>query len=148
MQFREISFMEKPLPELSIDPEKAFYILMKAREFDGKSPASGLEEGSNPTDDKDVAVLEDTPDDATEEELRAALECLNEDEQTDLLALTWIGRGDFTIEEWDAAVEQARNLSDRHIPYYLIETPLFSDYLEEGLGLAGHDLDEFERKHF
>lgn len=135
-------------PELTINPRKAFYILMKAREYEEKSAPSGLEEGSNATDDKDVAVLEDNPDDATEEELRSALEALNEDEQIDILALTWIGRGDFTIDEWDAACQEARNITNKHIPQYIIETPLFSDYLEEGLGLAGHDLDAFEREHF
>ncbi len=134
--------------ELSVDPEKAFYILMKAREFAVKTEASGLEEGSNPSDDKDVAVLEDNPDDATEEELMSALEALNEDEQIDLLTLTWIGRGDFTIKEWNAARRQALDITDKHIPLYLMQTPLFSDYLEEGLAQAGHDLDEFERKHF
>jgi hypothetical protein len=135
-------------PELSVSPEKAFYILMKAREFDEKTEASGMEEGSNPTDDKDVAVLEDNPDDATEEELRSALEALNEDEQLDMIALTWIGRGDFTIDEWKAAREEARSMTDKHVPLYLVETPLFSDYLEEGLAQAGFDLNELERKHF
>lgn len=140
--------MSATAPELSIAPEKAFYILTKAREFEGKSPSSGLEEGSNPSDDKDVSVLEDNPDDAVEEELRSALDALNEDEQLDVMALTWIGRGDFSIEEWNAAREEAQNMTDKHITHYLMETPLFSDYLEEGLGLLGHDLDEYERKHF
>lgn len=140
--------MADNLPELTVNPEKAFYILMKAREFEVKTESVGLENGSNPTDDKDVAVLEDNPDDAVEEELKSALEGLNEDEQFDLITLTWIGRGDFTIDEWAKAQRQARDLSDKHIPLYLMQTPLFSDYLEEGLALAGHDLDEYERKHF
>ncbi|HOP21198.1 MAG TPA: DUF3775 domain-containing protein [Parvularculaceae bacterium] len=140
--------MEGDYPELSIDPAKAFFIVMKAREFEGKTPSSGLEEGSNPTDDKDVAILEDSEDDATEEELTAALAELNEDEKIDVLALTWVGRGDFTMEEWDAAREEARGTVDKHFVRYLVETPLFSDYLEEGLALAGHDLDEYERDHF
>lgn len=134
--------------DLSVDPEKAFYILMKAREFDEKTESSGLEEGSNPTDDKDVAVLEDNAEDATQEELMSALEALNEDEQLDLITLTWIGRGDFTVDEWNEARKQAQEITDRHIPLYLIETPLFSEYLEDGLSQAGFDLDEYERKHF
>ncbi len=99
------------------------------------------------SDDKDVAVLEDNPDDATEEELTSAMEGLNVDEQLDLITLTWIGRGDFTIKEWAAARRQARDMPNKHIPLYLLQTPLFSDYLEEGLSLTGHDLDEYERKH-
>lgn len=134
--------------ELAIDPEKAFYILMKAREFEEKTESAELESGSNATDDKGVAILEDNVDDATEEELTAALEGLNEDEQLDLLALTWIGRGDYAINEWPAVRQAARNMSHPHIALYLKESPLFSDYLEEGLAQAGHDLDAFERKHF
>jgi len=132
--------------EMSINPERAFFILMKAREFEEKSERSGLEDGSNPTDDRDVAVLEDNPDDATQEELLSALAALNEDEHTDLIALTWIGRGDFTIEEIADAREEARSIRNRHARY-LMETPLFSEYLEDGLSQAGVDLDEFERQH-
>lgn len=139
--------IDERLP-LSVDPEKAFYILMKAREFEEKTEASGLEEGSNPVDDKAVSVLEDNAEDATEEELVSALSSLNEDEQLDMVALTWIGRGDFSIDEWDAARAEARAVTDKHIDLYLSGMPLFSDYLEEGLQQAGYDLDEFERKHF
>lgn len=140
--------MEGDLPELTIDPEKAFYILMKAREYEEKTASSGLEDGSNPSDDKDVSVLEDNPDDATLEELTTALEALNEDEQLDVVTLTWIGRGDYTINEWEDAREEARNVRDKHIALYISEMPLFSDYFEEGLSLAGQDLNEFEREHF
>ena len=140
--------MKGDYPELSIDPEKAFYIVMKAREFEEKTESSGLEEGSNPTDDKDVAILEDSADDATEEELAAALHGLSDDEKLDVLVLTRIGRGDFTMEEWDEAREEARGTVDKNFTRYLIGTPLFSDYLEEGLALTGHDFDEFAQEHF
>ncbi len=138
--------MATPAPELSIDPEKVVFIAMKAREFEAKTEAAGLEEGSNPSDDREVAVLEDNPDDATGEELAAALENLNEDEQFDLLALTWIGRGEFDVGDWLKARRRARALTHKHIPRYLMETPLFSEYLEEGLSLMGRDLGQIERK--
>lgn len=65
--------MPESIPNISLDPEKAFFILMKAREFDAKTESADLQTGSNPTDDKEVAVLEDSPDDAVEEELSSAL---------------------------------------------------------------------------
>jgi hypothetical protein len=43
--------------------------------------------GSNPSDDLDVDVLEDRTDDPTLEELSTAGDAVNEDEQTDLVAL-------------------------------------------------------------
>ena len=45
-------------PELSLDPETAFFILMKARELDAKVEESDPDSGSNPSDDRSVDVLE------------------------------------------------------------------------------------------
>lgn len=73
---------------------------------------------------------------------------MNEDEQLDLLTLTWIGRGDFDIADFAKARDEAVNLEHKHISLYSKQTPLFSDYLEEGLSLAGYDLDQYERDHF
>ena len=51
--------------------------------------------GSNPSDDNDVAVLEDHEDDAVVEELTSFIDAMSEDEQIDLVALVWLGREDF-----------------------------------------------------
>ena len=93
---------------LSIDPDKVGYIILKAREFDEKVEPEELERGSNPSDDQSIEILEDYADDPTYQELMAALENLNEDEMVELLALTWLGRGDFSREEWKVALRQAR----------------------------------------
>lgn len=132
---------------LTINPIKACYIIIKAREFDAKVESDELEEGSNPSDDKDVGILEDQPDDPTQQELIDALEGLNQDELLDLVALTWIGRGDFTAEEWSAARAQANAMRDKHIPSYLVETPLLSDYLKEGLSAMGYSCETVEAEH-
>jgi len=54
---------------LTISPEKVCFIIMKAREFDAKDEVSEPDPGSNPSDDKDAAVLEDHSDDPVVEEL-------------------------------------------------------------------------------
>ena len=79
---------------LTISAEKAFFIIVKAREFDEKVAPSDPESGSNPSDDGEVDVLE-AGNDATLQELQAALNASNIDEQLDLVALMWLGRGDF-----------------------------------------------------
>ncbi|MSP66725.1 MAG: DUF3775 domain-containing protein [Alphaproteobacteria bacterium] len=127
---------------LTISPEKAFFILMKAREFDAKVEPDDPESGSNPSDDKGVAILEDFADDPTYQELTDALKSLNEDELTDLLALAWLGRGD--VETWDQAVAQARGAQDANAARYLVGTPLLSDYLENGLSELGYSLEDYE----
>jgi hypothetical protein len=50
---------------LAISGEKAFYIIVKAREFDEKDAPSDPGSGSNPSDDKEVDILEDYRDDPT-----------------------------------------------------------------------------------
>ena len=98
--------------------------------------------GSNPTDDHEVDVLESQPGDPTLEELEDALVGLNIDEQLDLLALTWLGRGDFAT--FAQARGGAEDLRDKHIPSYLIGTPKLGDYIEEGLAQLGYSLEDFE----
>jgi hypothetical protein len=44
---------------LTISPEKVCFIIIKAREFDAKEEANEPDPGSNPSDDKEAAVLED-----------------------------------------------------------------------------------------
>ena len=128
--------------ELTISAEKAFYIIVKAREFDEKVAPADPDSGSNPTEGRDVDVLESRADDPTSQELEGALATLNIDEQLDLLALTWLGRGDFP--SFEQARREAEDVRDKHIPSYLIGTPKLGDYLEEGLAQLGYSLEEFE----
>jgi uncharacterized protein DUF3775 len=129
--------------ELTISPETAFYIIVKAREFDEQVAPSDPESGSNPSDDRAVDVLEEDVDDTVEQELDAALASLNVDEQLDLMALTWLGRGDFT--SFAEARKEADEMRDKHIAVYLKGTPKLGDYVEEGLAQLGYSLEEFEK---
>ena len=133
---------------VTIPLEKLAFIVAKAREFDAEvEPDSDGADASNPTDDGERAVLQDTADNPTQQELRDAIDDLNVDERDELLALVWIGRGDFTAEEWGDAVGEARSLQDRRDADYLIGTPLLADYIEEALAAFGLSLEEFEIGH-
>ncbi len=126
---------------LTIDPDKVGYIILKAREFDEKVEPEELERGSNPSDDRSIEILEDYADDPTCQELMAALENLNEDEMVELLALTWLGRGDFSREEWKVALRQAREACNEQAAFYLAGTPMLGDFLEEGLASLGYSYE-------
>jgi hypothetical protein len=128
---------------LTISPETAFYIIVKAREFDEQVEPTDPDSGSNPSDDREVDVLEEEADDPVEQELASALEALNIDEQLDLIALVWLGRGDFS--SFAEARAEASDMRDKHIPRYLIGTPKFGDYLEEGLAQIGVSLEDYEK---
>ena len=112
-------------------------VIARAREFHAKVEIVEPDPGSNPSDEDMREVLEDYPDDPVQQELRQILSDLNNDQLADLLALTWLGRGDFDKSEWNAMRAQALRLDPRRTPDYLIETPLVADYLAEGLAALG-----------
>jgi hypothetical protein len=132
---------------LRISSEKVCFIVVKARELDVQVAPSGLEDGSNATDDEMAAILEDTAANPTAEELKSFLEALNDDEVEDLLALTWLGRDDYTIDDWDDIVAEVRDVRERHTVDYLLGTPLLPDYLEAGLAAFGQSCEEIELGH-
>ena len=134
---------EEVSDQLTISPEQAFYIIVKAREFDEQVESTDPDSGSNPADDREVDVLEEDADDPIQEELEEALDALNVDEQLDLLALTWLGRGEYS--SFAEAREEASDMRDKHITDYLIGTPKLGDFLEEGLAQLGLSLEDFER---
>jgi hypothetical protein len=85
---------------LTIPLQKLAYIIEKAREFDAEVPVDPDEaSGSNPADDDERQILEDTPDNPTPQELRDAIDGLNLDEREELLALMWLGRGRLRRQE-------------------------------------------------
>jgi hypothetical protein len=87
-------------------------------------------------------VLEDHADDPVVAELRAAIFALNVDEQVDLVALAWLGRGDGGIDEWDDLRAEAADAHNARTASYLLGMPLLSDYLEEGLSELGISYEE------
>jgi Protein of unknown function (DUF3775) len=131
-------------PELMISPEKVFFIIVKAREFDVKEENSDPDSGSNPSDDGEVDVLEDRGDDPVEKELRSFINALTEDEQIDLVALTWLGRDDYTATDWPTMREEAARAHNNRTAQYLLGIPLLGDFLEEGLSALGYSCEEFE----
>jgi Protein of unknown function (DUF3775) len=133
--------------ELNISPEKVCFIIVKAREFDAKVDPVEPDPGSNPADGGEREVLEDYSDDATASELRAAIDALNEDELIDLIALAWLGRGDYVIGEWTEARSLAGERHRRHSATYLTGIPMLGDYLEEGLSELGHSCESYEIDH-
>jgi hypothetical protein len=132
---------------LEMDTNKICYIVVKAREFDAKEDAIELDYGSNAADDQFRQVLETHADDAVFDELKQTIDDMNVDEQCQLVALTWLGRGDFTADEWAEALSTARAAHNDHTAAYLLGTPLLPDYLEEGLAAFDLSCQDFEMGH-
>ena len=132
-------------PSLSISPEKVCFFIVKAREFEAKDVVTDVDSSSNATDDSMVAVLEDHRDDPTSQELRAFINALTEDEQVDLVALTWLGRGDGELADWDDLREEASRLHNKRTAQYLLGKPMLADHLEEGLIQLGYSCEDYQR---
>ena len=103
--------------------------------------------GSNPADEDFREVLADYPDDPTYEEIKTYIDGLNEDEQAELVALVWLGRGDYSAKEWNRAVADARERHAGSTADYLLGTPLLPDLIEEGLSQLGVSCTAFEEGH-
>jgi len=54
----------------------------------------------------------------------------------------WLGRGDYDIEEWDTAVEDATDEYAERTVEYLLAHPMVADDLEEGLIAHGYSCEE------
>jgi hypothetical protein len=117
-------------------------VIAKARELDVKVEPEELDDASD--DDMMQRILEDYADDPTFEELRSFLLDQSDDELKELLALAWLGRGDFTIEEWRSGLSRVRDVRRYHTADYLLGTPLLADFLREGLSQLGLSCEEFE----
>jgi hypothetical protein len=134
---------------MDIAVETICYVISKARELVTDLHEIDDEPGHHAADD---VVKEDLPEDdppsftmtAEHDELREFIETLNEDEQAELVAIAWLGRGTFTPDDWDEAVDTAREEHGKNAPNYLIGQPLLAEDLESGLeelGLSCEDED-------
>ncbi|MBX6369956.1 MAG: DUF3775 domain-containing protein [Rhodospirillales bacterium] len=120
------------------------FIIAKAREFDAETAPVDEDSGSNPSDDAERDILEDTEDNPTRVELVDAIDSLSNLQKVELLALMWLGRGDFAKEEWRDALAEAERAHDEKTTDYLVGTPMLADYLEEGLLQLGYTIEGSE----
>lgn len=134
-------------PQLSIPTDAVCFLIVKARQFDVKEEDSDPDSGSNASDDGMSDVLEDDGDDAVEDELTAFIDALDDDEQIDLVALTWLGRGDDVLQNWDVLRQEAARAHNERTARYLLGIPLLSDYLEEALSQFGRSCQDVSLSH-
>jgi hypothetical protein len=135
------------MPTLTITPDSPFSIVLKARQFDAKVEETDPDSGSNPTDDSSVDALEFGADDDTLHELNSAISDLNDDEQCDLIALIWLGRGDFTLGEWNDARAAAIDIGRERTLRYVAGIPSVSDYVEDGLSQFNQTVQDYLDRH-
>lgn len=127
---------------LNINPENICFLINKAREFHAKEDVVIPEELGSPSDDWALQVLADHADDASYTEFKLTFDDLEPDQQWEVVAVMWVGREDFAPEEWDVALEEARENWTPETAAYLLSHPLLADFLSEGLERLGYSCNE------
>jgi len=116
--------------QLEVNPDTVRFIVDRLRQFQAKE---GVTFPDDADDDWARQILADYADDPVVAEVRSTIDDLDPDQQVELVALTWVGRGVFGPDEWEAALAQARDSWNERTADYLLGTPLAADFLEEGL---------------
>lgn len=121
------------MAELSLNTDTVRFLIDAAREFHTQDDVTFDEEPDFANEDFTRQVAADYAGDPYYQELRSTIEDLEPDQQVSLVALMWVGRGDFSIDEWGEALKEAAESWTDQTANYLIGTSLLADYLGEGL---------------
>jgi hypothetical protein len=126
---------------LDVNPDTVCFLISKAREFHAKEEVVIPDMPDSPAEDWGRQVLADHAGDWTYQEFKATFNDLDPDQQQTVVALFWLGRGDFSVEEWEDAVKEAGEEWTTETADYLIAHPLLADFLLEGLELLDYSCD-------
>lgn len=127
---------------LEINPAIVCNIMTKARAFHAKEDVVFPEMPLNPEGNVAFEILNDFQNDLTYLELKDIINELEPDQKATVVALLWLGRGDYDIDDWDMALKEATRVLNRQTAEYIIATPMVADYLSEGLALHGYSCEE------
>ena len=132
--------------DLGMSEDTLAAIILEAKSYDAVMPESDEDEGSNDADDREVSVLEDQDDNPALQTLSDTIESLSVDQQEALIALVWVGRGDFDASEWQKALDLAAERDNGNVAEYLAGIPLLGDFLEAGADTMGINVGASETR--
>lgn len=127
---------------LDVNPETVCRLIALAREFHAQEAVVIPEVPESPGDDWAVQVLASHQSDETFQEFKSIVEDLEPDQQQQVVALLWLGRDDYSVEEWQQAVEEARYNWSNHTAEYLMAHPYLADHLLQGLQAHGYECED------
>ena len=115
---------------LNLNHEIVRELIQLAMEIQTQLPPSTGDVQINSAD----VVLPETPNDnTTYAQAHSLIDDMDIEQQTSLVALMWLGRGDFEIDQWTQGLETASSQHTDFTADYLLSTPLMASYMEEGL---------------
>lgn len=123
-------------------------LILRAKELEAQVPALDPDEDASNVDDLEddgedqaLSVLEDELNTGVEEEMRATLDDLADDQLAEVLALAWVGRGTYDVSEWDDAYAEASDTDPESSIDELLDMPLLASHLEAGLAAFDYSCD-------
>ena len=135
--------------ELLTPLETLCRLILRAREMEAQVPAQDPDEDADNVDDLDddegedqaLSVLEDELNSGVEEEMRATLDDLADDQLAETLALAWVGRGTYDVSEWEDAFAEATDIDPESAIDELMDMPLLASHLDAGLAAFDYSCD-------
>ncbi len=126
--------------EMTIEPGFLSRLVFKMR-------AVSIGDEDTPRDARDnagqgghhVTLAEEVGSSGPYEELVEEIDGMVPEHQHELVALMWVGRGDFDADGWQEALALAADRADTPTARYLLSHPLCADEIASGLETLGHD---------
>lgn len=139
--------MQPPITvDMALDPATIRLFIGKAKSLAADLDMENLDQSAD-TVEFDADRLEDShhhdglaeeeAEDLTAQELTALIDDLNQDEAATLVAVAWVGRGDFDATDFVSASEEASARAEGSTSAYLLGMPLLAEHLEAGLDALG-----------
>ena len=130
------------MASLDINIEQVNYIIAMARDLEDALPRDATDDETHRGEADNPELIKDHEYDSGYQELLGFLQTLSEDELISLVAILWIGRGTYDVDDLIGALDESRDIGANRIPGYILSIPLLAEYLEEGsnlLGLSGEN---------
>ena len=111
-----------------------------------QSPDEGSMGDGDEDEERDDEDEEEEEEEVTMDLLTDFIDDLNDDEQAALIALAWVGRGDYDAEGWDEALKLAQERNAKGTASgYLVDMAGLGELLSDGVAAFGLSVEEVER---
>lgn len=118
------------------------HIINKIREFQAQDEVMLPDVPVNLPEDWALDILADHSEDRTLQEMTHVIGAMSERQRAELVALMWLGRGDYDLDKWETAVDDAIGDYSLNAASYVLAHPMAADDLEEGLIAHGYSCQD------
>jgi hypothetical protein len=124
---------------IDVNTETVRRLVALAREIQGQDAIARPDETATMGVEWDGERVDSQEQDLSSAEFRCIVEDLEPDQQQQVVALMWLGRGDYLPEEWEDAVALAEEQWTEETASYLLAHPMLADELSAALVALGYD---------